>query len=703
MSDTSQGEGWWQASDGKWYPPESSPATDATAAAGADAPTEAVPTPDPEGDPTAAVPATDAAAAGSASVFADEAVGADATTAIPATAATPPIPPADGPTPPDGGDDGGNSKKKIIGAIVAVIALAAAAFGFLALTGDDEASAGEVVLEAVGDAGPAPFTDPVAAVDGKVLKWAEEGPPANVAPATTGGPEGYQSVDGNVPGVFGGSLSEGSCERDQLVSFLTSNEAKASAWAGVLDIDPADISGFVAGLTPINTSTDLRVVNHGFVDDEVVPRESVLQRGTAVLADAQGIPRVNCYSGNPLTTASVDADEEFSGDPWPAFQQTNVVIINQAPADLSEFELIELTTGELFKRPVGTTGEADKVDGPPTEDVPNDGPIEFDTLIEDTLTESRTEAIYTMDVPDSAILTLTADNQRESIGSIRFLLTKAGDRFSDLSLAPGANESDVIVISADGGGPFELSVSGGPAAYSFTVGLGSQDDAGSGKDAGADLAASLPIDQGSFSGQMGGIDNADVYEVDVVPGSTAAFSLASGRESEGTIRMIASLDGDRLFDVSVQPGASDDGSTLLSGVDDGSVLIEITSGSTAFYEFEATFTKQSDTDADGDAGDDLASATTLGSPATIAGEVGERDVGDFYLFAPPAAATIEMSSASTSTSNIRFIVTDASGGRVADFTLAPGATDRADFVGVTGQQFRLEITGGRGAYTGGIS
>lgn len=22
MSDTSQGEGWWQASDGKWYPPD---------------------------------------------------------------------------------------------------------------------------------------------------------------------------------------------------------------------------------------------------------------------------------------------------------------------------------------------------------------------------------------------------------------------------------------------------------------------------------------------------------------------------------------------------------------------------------------------------------------------------------------------------------------------------------------------------------
>lgn len=35
MSDTSQGEGWWQASDGKWYPPEQAPgATGGAASAG---------------------------------------------------------------------------------------------------------------------------------------------------------------------------------------------------------------------------------------------------------------------------------------------------------------------------------------------------------------------------------------------------------------------------------------------------------------------------------------------------------------------------------------------------------------------------------------------------------------------------------------------------------------------------------------------
>lgn len=32
MSDTSQGPGWWQASDGKWYPPESAPGAQPAAA-----------------------------------------------------------------------------------------------------------------------------------------------------------------------------------------------------------------------------------------------------------------------------------------------------------------------------------------------------------------------------------------------------------------------------------------------------------------------------------------------------------------------------------------------------------------------------------------------------------------------------------------------------------------------------------------------
>ena len=64
MSDSTQGEGWWQASDGKWYPPEQhpdfqGPATEPISAAEPPTapPTTAMPPVAPPGPPPGAVPA----------------------------------------------------------------------------------------------------------------------------------------------------------------------------------------------------------------------------------------------------------------------------------------------------------------------------------------------------------------------------------------------------------------------------------------------------------------------------------------------------------------------------------------------------------------------------------------------------------------------------------------------------------------------
>src|SRR6476619_6421021 len=50
MSDSTQGEGWWQASDGKWYPPEQHPDFQAGATQSMESvppPTAAMPVPPP--------------------------------------------------------------------------------------------------------------------------------------------------------------------------------------------------------------------------------------------------------------------------------------------------------------------------------------------------------------------------------------------------------------------------------------------------------------------------------------------------------------------------------------------------------------------------------------------------------------------------------------------------------------------------------
>src|SRR5436309_3355421 len=100
MSDTGQGAGWWQASDGKWYPPEQHPDFQAGA------------TQSMAGEP-------------------------------PPTAAMPPVPPTPppgtapppGPVGPPPGAPGGSSNAKWI--IVGVLAVAVIAIAAFLLTRDD--------------------------------------------------------------------------------------------------------------------------------------------------------------------------------------------------------------------------------------------------------------------------------------------------------------------------------------------------------------------------------------------------------------------------------------------------------------------------------------------------------------------------------------------------------------------------------------
>ena len=106
-----QGEGWWQASDGQWYPPEQHPGAQAPAA--------------PQ-DPTAAMPAP----------FGPPPVGPPPTGAPMGPPIGPPAGPPMGPPPGGPAPAGDNNAKYIIGGVVAVAIIAIAAF--LLLGGDDK-------------------------------------------------------------------------------------------------------------------------------------------------------------------------------------------------------------------------------------------------------------------------------------------------------------------------------------------------------------------------------------------------------------------------------------------------------------------------------------------------------------------------------------------------------------------------------------
>ena len=89
----------------------------------------------------------------------------------------------------------------------------------------------------------------------------------------------------------------------------------------MLGITPEGIGDYVATLTPVVLLSDTVVTNHGFKNGHATTLTSVLQAGTAVMVDPQGVPRVKCNCGNPLTPPQVVPSDDWKvhGEAWDGF------------------------------------------------------------------------------------------------------------------------------------------------------------------------------------------------------------------------------------------------------------------------------------------------------------------------------------------------------------------------------------------------
>jgi hypothetical protein len=235
-------------------------------------------------------------------------------------------------------------------ALVAIVAIAAA--GCSKGGGGDEK---RVVLEAAKTAGTNPFTTTI-----KYTAVPPSTAPATLPPATTA-PGAVRRVSGVAPGLYGGTQDKGSCDVEQMISFLgdSKNAAEAKAWADAEGITVAQIPEYLRSLTPVILRVDTRVTNHGFKGGKPNALQSVLQAGTAVLVDRTGVPRAKCNCGNPLLPpAGAPTGANYTGQQWSNFTPTAVTsVVPGKPVD--QFVLVDTTTGEAFHRPVGGNGSTD--------------------------------------------------------------------------------------------------------------------------------------------------------------------------------------------------------------------------------------------------------------------------------------------------------------------------------------------------------
>jgi hypothetical protein len=231
----------------------------------------------------------------------------------------------------------------VVGLVVGVVLLVSG--------GNDEAAATEVYTEPISSAGTDPFS-PAVGTDEQI--------PAVQAPGT---------YEGNHVGLYGGTLNQSSCDKQQLVVFLQQNPDKARAWAGVVGISTTQISTYIAGLTPVILRSDTLVTNHGYANGQATVIPAVLQAGTAVLVDDKGFPVTKCYCGNPLSPPTFYTPQwqpRYSGPTWPGFSGTSITIIQSTTVIIDTFTLVDPRTRQPFNRPAGSSGAQDTPVNPPS-------------------------------------------------------------------------------------------------------------------------------------------------------------------------------------------------------------------------------------------------------------------------------------------------------------------------------------------------
>ncbi|MFH8467996.1 DUF6777 domain-containing protein [Streptomyces sp. NPDC017991] len=220
-------------------------------------------------------------------------------------------------------------------------------------------SDGEVFLQAAGKSGPDPFT-------GSTARDSSAAPVTPSPTDTSGSGNVTRGVDGSTPGLYGGTRDVAGCDVEKQISALDRAPDKRQAFASVLDLKTSAVPAYLRSLTPVQLRMDTRVTNHGYRDGKARRYQAVLQAGTAVLVDDRGVPRVRCACGNPLLPpVALKTTPRRTGDSWPSYWPSNVVVVSPATQVVDIFVLFDPDSGDWFTRHKGDTGGKDRKTDPP--------------------------------------------------------------------------------------------------------------------------------------------------------------------------------------------------------------------------------------------------------------------------------------------------------------------------------------------------
>jgi len=274
--------------------------------------------------------------------------------------------PLPAPSPPGAAPSSSRGRRRLAVALLAIVALAAGALW--GLNHWQQSKVQRILLIGMADPGPAPFVGSASASSRTQPIFSSPHPLQIIKQ------RGTQSK------LYGGNrnMNPQGCDRSQLIMALQNDPSRAAAWREALNRDPAlywsdrgtvntsvhdssQIATLVNDLTPVALLTDTRFIDVGFKDGRAVSYQSVLQRGTGVLIDRRGMPRLRCQSGDPLLQAAATV-ERYLGQRWPGFSLSAVDAIQPGSSPVTSFTLLDLSNpSRSFTRPAGIVGPHDSL------------------------------------------------------------------------------------------------------------------------------------------------------------------------------------------------------------------------------------------------------------------------------------------------------------------------------------------------------
>ncbi|MEY2418676.1 MAG: hypothetical protein QOG90_1356 [Actinomycetota bacterium] len=223
---------------------------------------------------------------------------------------------------------------------------------------------GDVFLEPLDNVGPNAFTQSVALAP----------VPAVTGGGATGGSstQGLRSVAGTTPGLYAGSGSQQACDATTGANALVDHDDKAQAWVDALNGDAdlswsggsklatEDVATYVGELTSVILQSDTRVTDHGLSDGRAKAFQAVLERGTAVMIDRLGEPRVRCASFSPLTPPTPAGSPKYRGTEWDGFDKTKLVVVTAGGREVDSFKVIDVHTHKQIEILAGASCICDR-------------------------------------------------------------------------------------------------------------------------------------------------------------------------------------------------------------------------------------------------------------------------------------------------------------------------------------------------------